>query len=90
MNQLERIEALEKEIRELKGLNSEGIPTYSFSNIRFSDLDRLVDIQIKIDANKFDRLFQNNIVLDDEIVVFLEKLIAKTKPFLWKNRLYFF
>jgi len=80
MNQLERIEALEKEIRELKGLNSEGIPTYSFSNIRFSDLDRLVDIQIKIDANKFDRLFQNNIVLDDEIVVFLEKLIAKTKP----------
>lgn len=80
MSELERIEALEQEIRELKGLNIEGIPTYSFSNIRFSDLDRLVNIQIKIDASKFDSLFQNNITLDDKIVVFLEKLIAKTKP----------
>jgi hypothetical protein len=80
MSELERIEVLEQEIRELKGLNAEGIPSYSFSNIRFSDLDRLVNIQIKIDASKFDILFDNNIILDNEIVVFLEKLIAKTKP----------
>ena len=80
MSELERIEALEREIRELKGLSDEGVPTYSFSNIKFSDLENLVDIKIKIDANKFDVLFNNNIVLNDEVVVFLEKLIAKTKP----------
>ena len=80
MSELERIEALEEEIRKLKGLNEDGIATYSFSNIKFSDLENLVDIKMKIDADKFDILFNNNIVLDDEIVVFLEELINKTKP----------
>ncbi len=80
MSELERIEALEKEIRKLKGLNEEGIPTYSFSNIKSSDLEDLVDIQIRIDATKFNEIFNNTIMIDDEVVVFLEKLIKKTKP----------
>jgi hypothetical protein len=80
MSELERIEQLEKEIRELKGLNDEGITTYSFSNIKFSDLEELVDIKIRIDDNKFDKFFNNDIVIDNEVVVFLEKLIKKTKP----------
>ncbi len=80
MSELERIEQLEREIRELKGLNEDGIPTYNFSNIKFSDLDKLVDIEIKIDDNKFDTLFNNDVILDDEVILFLEKLIKKTKP----------
>jgi hypothetical protein len=64
MSELERIEQLEKEIRELKGLNEEGIATYSFSNIKLSDLRQLVDIKIKIDESKFDTLFNNNYTLD--------------------------
>jgi len=80
MSELERIEQLEKEIRELKGLNDNGIPIYSFSNIKFSDLENLVDIQIRIDLNKFDEFFNNNITLDDEVDFFLKNLIQKTKP----------
>jgi hypothetical protein len=80
MSELERIEQLEKEIRKLKGLNEEGIATYSFSNITLSDLKQLVDIEIKIDESRFDTLFNNNITLDNEVIIFLEKLIKKTKP----------
>ena len=43
MTELERIEQLEKEIRALKGLNNQNIPTYSFSKIRDKELKEFLD-----------------------------------------------
>ncbi len=41
MSELERIEVLEKEIRELKGLNKEGdIETFLYSKISLKDLKK--------------------------------------------------
>jgi hypothetical protein len=35
---------------------------------------------MEIDENKFDFLFNNNITVSDEVSIFLEKLLKKTKP----------
>ena len=84
MNELERIEALEREIRELKGLNSEGIPTYAFSKIKIEDLHSLVELKLGFDRNIFDGWFLNDIKLSDDIEQFLLTLIEKNK-FLMKS-----
>ncbi|MFK5975047.1 MAG: hypothetical protein QM493_00945 [Sulfurovum sp.] len=73
MSELERIEALEKEIRELKGLNGDGIPTYSFSKI----LEKLGKdkyqyfISSNFDSTKIDDLkdiYKNLIFVKNEII----------------------
>ncbi|MDQ7046606.1 MAG: hypothetical protein Q9M39_02945 [Sulfurovum sp.] len=80
MSELERIEQLEKEIRELKGLNDEGIPTYSFSQIWLEELESLVDIEENIHKEKvFKEWFKNEIILSDKEVLFLVNLIEKNK-----------
>jgi hypothetical protein len=77
MSDLERIEELEKEIRILKGLNEETIPTYSFSKIRDIELEKLFDIEKSIEQNIFDNWFDNNIFLDDDTINYLLSLIEK-------------
>ena len=77
MSELERIEALEREIRELKGLNSEGIPTYSFSKIKIEELHSLVDINLGFNKNIFDIWFQNSIDISKDTEIFLLDLIEK-------------
>ncbi|MFK5974971.1 MAG: hypothetical protein QM493_00560 [Sulfurovum sp.] len=78
MSELERIEQLEKEIRELKGLNDEGIPTYSFSQIRLEELENLVDIEENIHKEEiFKEWFDNSIEVSKDKVDFLEKLIKR-------------
>ncbi len=61
MSELERIEQLEKEIRELKGLNNEGIPTYSFSKIRDKELKKFLSIKKAISYDIFESWFNNSI-----------------------------
>lgn len=79
MSELERIEQLEKEIRELKGLNDEGIPSYSFSKITDKKLSELVDIKQSIDSNIFDDWFAFEVDFGDELISFLTSLIDKNR-----------
>lgn len=75
MSELERIEQLEREIRELKGLNEDGIPTYSFSKIKFEELESIVTIEQNFYENSFDIWFNYNHTIDEEEVAFLKHLI---------------
>jgi len=79
MSELERIEALEKEIRALKGLNVEGIPTYAFSKIRMEDLHHLVELNLGFDRRIFDLWFMNDIAVSDDVEMFLLELIEKNR-----------
>jgi hypothetical protein len=66
----------------------------------FSDLKKIVEIKPKLNYNKFDDWFNNeNVILDDEDIIFLKNLIdknifylenykeedLKVKTFLYKN-----
>jgi len=83
MSELEKdkiILELQERLNKLEGKNEDGIPTFNYSSIKFSDLNSLVDIKLKIDEIKFDYWFNNNINIDDNTISFFEKLIEKTKP----------
>jgi hypothetical protein len=79
MSELERIEQLEKEIRELKGLNDEGIASYSFSKITDKKLKELVTIKQMINEHIFDDWFAFKVDFTDDLFSFLNNLIAKNK-----------
>ena len=83
MSELERIEALEKEIRELKGLNEDGIATYSFSKMTDNQLRDLVDIQKELDSDKFLDWFSNKIKISDELKDFFHQLILENKDLIY-------
>ena len=80
--ELQRIEQLEKEIRELKGLNEEGIPTYSFSNIKIEDLENLLDIKKSFDDTPFESWFNNNLSISSKNINFLQTLLKKYGKFI--------
>ncbi|RLA72727.1 MAG: hypothetical protein DRG30_07065 [Epsilonproteobacteria bacterium] len=82
MSELERIEQLEREIRKLKGLDAEGIPTYSFSKIKFEDLKNLVDIKHNFNNNFFEKWFSFSFDISKETILFLEKLLTKEGRYL--------
>ena len=74
MNEIERIELLEAQIRELK----QKIISYSFSEIKLRDLKELVDIRQNIkERDKFDSWFNNSIVINQDIEEFLIKLVEE-------------
>lgn len=79
MSELERIEQLEREIRELKGLSSEGIESYSFSKVTDKKLKELVAIKQMINEHVFDAWFAFKMEFSDELLSFFNKLIAKNK-----------
>jgi len=83
MSELERIEVLEREIRELKGLNSEGIPVYSFSKITDNQLRDLVDIQKELNSDKFLNWFTNYIKISKESEKFFITLILENKDLIY-------
>ncbi len=58
------------------------IPTYSFSQIRYEDLNNLVDIKRKFDKSIFDDWFKNETVLDDKTVLFLEELLEREENYI--------
>lgn len=60
-----------------KGIKDE-IPTYCFSQIGFSDLKKIVEIKPKLNYDKFNDWFTDeDIILNDEDIIFLENLIDK-------------
>ncbi|MEA3228053.1 MAG: hypothetical protein U9P38_03155 [Campylobacterota bacterium] len=83
MTELQRIEELEKEIRKLKGLNKNGIPTYSFSKITESDLKSLVTIKKKINREKFDSWFDNGLAISKNTVDFFKELISENEALIF-------
>ena len=77
MSELERIEALEKEIRELKGLNEDGVQSYAFSKITDKKLKELVGIKQVINNDIFTNWFGFKLTFSDELISFFEYLIDK-------------
>jgi len=83
MSELERIEALEREIRELKGLNIDGKKVYSFSKITDNELRNLVDIQKELDRDKFLNWFSNNIDISQELKEFFHQLVLENRDLIY-------
>ncbi len=80
---LNKIEELEKEIKELKGEELETTPIYSFSKIKFSDLKKLVFIKRQINTgNIFDEWFSFAIQIEESDLLFLSTLLEKEKNYL--------
>jgi hypothetical protein len=79
---LRKIEALEKEIKKLKGEDEESIPTYQFSKIREVDLDKIVDISQKINKAKFNYWFINEIEISDKNNAFLLELLEQEESYI--------
>ncbi len=73
----QKIEELEKEIRELKGEEVSKVPIYSFSKIRFKDLESLVNIQESFDDKIFETWFNSINLTDENVIDFLSKLLIK-------------
>jgi len=77
---IKKIEELEREIELLKNeniKNIEKIPTYSFSKIRDIELNKIVDIEQKIDRAIFDKWFNADIKLKTDEVNLLKELLEE-------------
>jgi len=77
MSELERIEVLEREIKELKGLNSDKIATYSFSQINLKDLKKVLSIKKIFDETPFNKWFSYNKKIKEDDIKFLETLLSR-------------
>lgn len=78
MSELERIEALEKEIRELKGLDKQrGIETFSYSQISLKDLKKVTSLKKIFDNTPFDEWFSFSKEINVDDTLFLEILLSK-------------
>jgi len=74
---LKEIEELRKEVNILKGLDENQIPTYRYSQIRDTELKKLFEIEKKLSLKIFDKWFNNDIYLTEEIVNYLQQLIEQ-------------
>ena len=69
---------LQERVNRLEGKNEEGIPSYSFSKIKYEELESVVDINENIDKeNIFKRWFVNEVTISVDNNHFLEKLIDR-------------
>ena len=69
---------LQQRVNKLEGKNKEGIPTYNFSNIKTSQLIKLVEIEENlIDDSRFNVWFDYQYTFVDDTVSFLKELIRK-------------
>ena len=75
--ELQKIEELEKEIRRLKGLDNNVIPTYSFSKIRDIELNKLFNIEKKINNTLFDNWFNSKIEIEEKKKLILKEIISE-------------
>ena len=55
------------------------VKSYDFSNIKFSDLEEIVDIKVVDNDAKFDEWFETTYDLDDAEILFFKNLIQKNK-----------
>jgi len=69
------IKKLKEEMRELKGISENTLPTYSFSNITHKILKELVTIKKNLDDTIFDKWFLNNISIKEETTQLFKDLI---------------
>jgi hypothetical protein len=76
---LRQIEQLQKEMRELKGVNESNIPTYQFSKVTHTILKKLVDIEKNLDKEVFKSWFETNKDIDNETILMFEKLIEENE-----------
>ncbi|MCK5719870.1 MAG: hypothetical protein KAH84_07970 [Thiomargarita sp.] len=74
---LEEIDELKKKVNILEGKAENQIPTYQYSKIRDIELQKLFDIEKKLSKNIFDNWFNNDICLNADIIVYLQKLIEQ-------------
>ena len=60
-------------------MENKEIKPYSFSNIKFSDLEEIVNIKVVDNDAKFDEWFETPYNVDDTEVLFFKNLIKKNK-----------
>jgi hypothetical protein len=77
------IEKLKQQIAILEGKKSE-IPSYSFSKIKFKDIEKLVEIEEKLHKNRFDFWFNSEIKISQNTKIFLRKLINENSSLIDK------
>jgi len=74
-------EELRKRLNRLEGKNESGIPTYSFSKIKFNELKSLVELkQDFFHQEIFSEWFGFTYEFTEETTLFLEKLLKKNMP----------
>ena len=72
---LKQIAQLQSEMRELKGIKEDTIPTYQFSKITHNILKKLVSIKKSLDNSVFDEWFRFDMKIDNETTLMFENLI---------------
>jgi hypothetical protein len=77
------IEKLKNQIAILENQKDQ-IPSYSFSKIKMKDLEKLVQIEEKIDDSKFSFWFNSDIKLSDDVQNFLTNLLFRNKNLIKK------
>ncbi len=71
-------------------MENQEIKSYNFSNIKFSDLEEIVDIKVLYNDSKFNEWFETPYNLDETEILFFENLIQKNKtrvPFYMEENL---
>ena len=63
-------------------MENQEIKSYNFSNVKFSDLEEIVDIKVVDNDAKFDEWFETPYNLEDTETLFFEKLIQKHKTYI--------
>ncbi len=58
-------------------MENQEIKSFSFSSVKFSDLEEIVDIKVVNNPQKFDEWFENSYQIKEEEVVFFNNLIQK-------------
>ena len=66
---------LKERLNRLEGKNSDGIPIYTFSKIKFNELNSLVDIEEIFNQDIFDNWF-NQSKLNSDTIEFLNRLLS--------------
>ncbi len=51
--------------------------SYNFSNISFSDIEKIIDIRLKLNHSKFDEWFQYHYAISENEITFLDNLLQK-------------
>ena len=70
---LEELEQLRQKKLEMIG----EVPSFSYSKIKFSDLESLVNLQHSLKGLKFKSWFENSLNISKEIEEFLERLLIR-------------
>jgi len=70
---------LQRRVDRIEGRDEEGIATFSFSNIKLTDLEELLEIEENFNQDIFKDWFNSDIVLENETDIFIEKLLEREK-----------